>query len=339
MITKRRWVLRPTKNLSSTDIDFLSRFEAIEVVDYVSKIQSVWRCNKTPILLDEEIHFNRITSYNVLDIPNNLIGNPQEFICWCHEHDFECGEFITGEIYDTNEERCFLCEMAYHKGFSNSTKYNQFVDKAVDCIIYESERFFVTSELGALKTGYLMIVPKEHYLSVAQFPENFFEEYNQVCKDVERILKGAFKGASVTFMEHGSGPSGKSSHKKSIVHAHTHVVTNFRLENKYQNMVQLKVCEDVTLASDVHYFSYQEGTTGDFKICMDPEVYVQRQFPRQVMAEQLGYAPGQYNWRSNDFKENVDATLFFLYKYLKGLKEGRIYNRTRCFVVGFEKRQ
>ena len=77
----------------------------------------------------DEIQCNRIIGmgYNVLELSDCLIGNVEAFIEWCHDHGFECGEYITGEIFDTNDERCFLCEMASYKGFSNCRRYNQFI--------------------------------------------------------------------------------------------------------------------------------------------------------------------------------------------------------------------
>ena len=74
-------------------------------------------------------------------------------------------------------------------------------------------------------------------------------------------------------------------------------------------------------------------------IAMNPEVYVQRQFPRQVMAEELGLAPDQYNWRWYEFDEITDATLFHLNKMLRREKSGRIFERTRDFVKGFSRRE
>ena len=76
-------------------------------------------------------------------------------------------KFITGIKYDSNQERCILCELASLKGMPTSLEtYNKTVDREVDCIIYSSPNFYVTSELGALKQGYLMIVPKQHILWV-----------------------------------------------------------------------------------------------------------------------------------------------------------------------------
>ena len=186
-----------------------------------------------------------------------------------------------------------------------------------------------------------MIVPKQHILSVAQFYPALMVEYNQVCKDLEYILQGAYPEATcVTFMEHGSAPGGITSHKKSIVHAHTHVVTDFQLSDHHKRMVKLTPIDDISLASETHYFSYQEGSDGQLMICMDSNVYVQRQFPRQVMAEDLKLAPGQYNWRKVGFEENVHATLFHVFNYLKNAElPKRIADRTRGFVIGYAKRE
>lgn len=334
MITKKRVVLQTEKKEP-----FLDRFEALKYVENTSEIQRVWQNNKTPIMVANHISKLDIISYQLIDVQEDLIGDIQAFTAFCHSHEFECGEYRTGEVYDTKFERCFMCELARHKGFLDLVKYNQFVEKPVDCIIYESPNFYVVPELGALKQGYLMIVPKRHILAVAQFPEALMPEYHEVCQDVEEMLLKAFNGKTVSFIEHGSGPSGKTSHKKSIVHAHTHVVVDWCLKKKYQEMVQMKVCNDISVARDVHYFSYQEGTKGDLLVSMDPEVYVQRQFPRQIMAEELELAPDQYNWRWYEFDEITHASLFRLNKMLREEQEGsRIWTRTRDFVQGFSLR-
>lgn len=285
MITRNK-VLLITK--STAVAKFVRSFEAVEEINDVSQVSQVWENNKTPVILGAA-NVNCPAIY----LPEEGFVDDKAFIEFSHENGFECGEMITGIKYDSNQERCILCELASLKGMPTTMEtYNRVVDKEVDCIIYSSPHFYVTSELGALKQGYLMIVPKQHILSVAQFYPALMIEYNQVCKDLEYVLKGAYPEASgVTFMEHGSGPSGITSHKKSIVHAHTHVVTDFQLSGHHKRMVKLEPIDDITLANKTHYFSYQEGSDGQLMICMDNNVYVQRQFPRQVMAEDLKLAP------------------------------------------------
>ena len=335
MITQNK-VLLITKQRS----DFFLNFEAMEYIQDIKKTREVTGRNKIPIFVSESNTFSTVKSvygHEIIEIPENLIGNAESFKDWCHYHQFECGDYTAGVMYDTDLERCIMCEISNYKGFSNLKLYNQFVDKSVDLIIYESNNFFVIPELGALKQGFLMIVPKKHYYSVAQFPKEIMQEYREVCKDIETILLKAFRGKIVTFMEHGSGSSWASS-KKSIVHAHTHAVVDFFMKFKYKKMVQLKPCTDITMLKNMRYFSYQEGSEGQLYVTTNANVYIQHQYCRQVMALELGYAPDQYNWRCYEFDELTDATLFYLYKTLQKEKEGRIYERTKDFVEGFAKR-
>lgn len=344
MITEKRALL-----LSSSKhiLEFVKNFEAIKVIDSVKEIEDTWRKNKTPICLNSVFEAEQMNLPEGIDIilwvGEEFLYDPENFTRFCYENGFECGEFRTGKVYNTHKERCFLCELAHLKGMPNSLAYyNEHVEKPVDCIIYESRLFYVVSELGAIKPGYLMIVPKQHILSVAQFPEGFMSEYHQVCADVETILKGAYgKDKVVVFFEHGSGPSGMTSHPKSIVHAHTHVVVDFQIEPKYLEQVQMKKVENISVAKNDHYFSYQESSVGELLVCMDPEVYVQRQYPRQIMAKEYGLAPGQYNWRNVAFSENVDAQLYNIFRYLTSEEETineRILDRTEGFVTGYAAR-
>lgn len=177
---------------------------------------------------------------------------------------------------------------------------------------------------------------------MAQMPTGLQKEYSEVMKDTEEILKGAYGNEGVvSFFEHGSNPSGKTSHAKSIVHAHLHVVYGFNLKSKYIKMVKMKTVDDIYEAKAYHYFSYQEGYDGELLIAMDKNVFVQRQYPRQIMAEELGLAPGQYNWRKVKFKENIDATLYNIHYFLKNSKNisKRIQTRTYGFLKGYEQRE
>lgn len=276
----------------------------------------------------------------VLEIPFKEI-NPDEFIKWAYHNGFEPGEYSTGLKIDTREESCVLCSLVKHKGISEDTLvYNNNEQNEVDLIIYESPNFIVVPELGSIKPGYLMIVPKKHeYLSIAQMPKMYMPEYEQVCEDVETILKGAFGiNKPVAFFEHGSGPSGITSHAKSIVHAHVHIVIDFELKQKYLDMVQMKPCPDISVAAHTHYFAYKVGAKGNRVCCYDDEVYVQRQYPRQIMAMEMELAPNLYNWRKTHFVENIHTTLYRIWEYLSTNQLSyRIEERTNNFVIPYSR--
>ena len=346
MITRTR-VLIISEN--EHQLSHLERFEAITVVQSSNQsvLEEVWKNNKTPAIEKEKVGSDTSVKFFYMDnmLSTNIINEAEkeEFQDKCHEAGFETGDYITGKVYDTYQERCVLCEIANYRGMKNSlVYYNSHVEKEVDVIIYESENFYVTSELGAFAQGFLMIVPKKHYLSVAQYEKNILDEYKQVCADVEKILKGTFgKGKKVIFFEKGSNPSGLSHYKNSMVHAHTHVVIGQTIEDKYLEMVNVQAIYDISEARHTAYFSYQEDCKGQLYVSMNPDVYIQRQYGRQVLAEEMGFAPGQYNWRKVDFSENTKATLYRLYIHLKNGKNFccRIKKRTHAFIEGYEKRE
>lgn len=334
MITARK-VLLITNN--EEVVKKLRRFEAISEVKNETEKGKVWVLNKTPILLTSK---NEDELNDAISIPFDEI-EIEDFTKWCYKIGFEPGEFCTGVKFDTREEPCVLCSLVGHKAISPDTRIYNSETIEVDMIIYESTNFIVVPELGSIKPGYLMIIPKKHeYLSIAQIPQRYIPEYIQVCEDIEFILKGAFGNRPVSFFEHGSGPSGFTSHKKSIVHAHTHVICDFMLQQKYLDMVQMKPCPDLSVARNTHYFAYKVGARGNRLCCYDDEVYVQRQFPRQIMAMELGLAPNLYNWRNTSFIENIHTSLYRIWKYLLADTNlsYRITERTENFVIPFEKR-
>lgn len=345
MITKKR-VLMVVQN--EIQLKHAEKFPGLKVIDKIDLklIKEVWANNKTPVILTND-DVGKDKQIELFSLPSKYLTENyifkktnDEFCNKCHEIGFEPGEYITGQKYDTSKEHCILCDIANYKGMNKSLEqYNKLVEHQVDCIIYESDNFYVTSELGGLVQGFLMIVPKAHILSVAQFPEEMYPEYIEICGDVARILKSAFgKDKLVSFFERGSDPSGISSNKNSIVHAHTHVVIDCPFQNKYLEMLKMQPIDDITIAKTTHYLSYQEECDGQLMICMNPEVYIQRQFPRQVIADQLGLTPGQYNWRNVAFSENINVSLYKIYNSLKQITEGRIYERTRAFVEGYSQR-
>ncbi len=344
MITTRR-VLLTTSN--EAFIRELEKFEAIQRIEDSNDRSNIWALNKTPVMLTKEESCHVPNSVEVPFFDMSKKESREEFTEWCYIQSFEPGEYCTGLRIDTRVETCVLCSIIGHKAISRDTLIYNRETKKEDMIIYESPNFVVIPELGSIKPGFLMIVPKQHnFLSIAQLPSMYMREYMEVCEDVEMILKGAFgdkcvlEHKPVSFFEHGSGPSGFTSHAKSIVHAHVHVVIDFELDKKYLDMIQMKPCPDLSVAADTHYFAYKVGARGNRLCCYDDNVYVQRQYPRQIMAIEQGCAPGLYNWRTTPFTENIHTTLYYIWDFLIKKKDisYRIQDRTRCFKIPFGER-
>ncbi len=340
MITEKKVVLLVNDEHVLKDI----KYEAIEVITDVKSVLEVWRCNKTPVILRKHLQGAK-EKFPCITVPEFIFGS-EHFISFCHNNGFECGEFISGKKFDTSKDRCFLCSIGKHADKNENAMvplfvFNQSTEEINDVILYESENFFVKIEYGCMTKGMLMICPKEHYMSAARIPDEHMAEYEQVKRDIEFLLKAVYGNKTVIFFEHGASPNGISSHERSIVHAHTHVAWGIVFDDKYKDMVCLQEVKDIRMLRDTKYFSYQEGSDGKLLAVWDPKVYVQRQYPRQVIGLKLGIPNEETNWRKKAFMENIVATFDDFHKYLKDNQEflcERIVKATEGFVVGYQLR-
>lgn len=342
MITKKRVILIANPELGVETAQEEFRYEAIVVTNNIDEIETIWSHNKIPLIVGDAARKKRLSTlpeHEEIDLPEYTFGK-EHFISFCHNNGFECGERIKEKKFDTKKDKCFLCDIANHGGMKGPTyRYNERTARDDDLIIYESENFFIKVELGCLSPGMVMINPKAHVLSIAQLEDKLFSEYFQVMRDVEFILKAVYgEEKEVIFFEHGSAPDGISSHERSIVHAHTHVAVGVKFPQMYIDMVSLKPAEDISSFKMVKYLSYQEGTQGKLYVVSDPEVYVQRQFPRQVIGELLGIENYRTNWRVESFMENVVKTYEDIWEFLSKKIEflhPRIRKATEGFVKGY----
>ena len=188
------------KSLSQEMLDNVYHYNKNAV--YVASSYGMTWATFKPVVIRLSAEGSTDAKQSILGIGNIIVDFPKIL----DPKDIDVGDHSsqdsTGMVSQSRSE-CLLCRI-YNRETVNP-----------EHIVYETENFYVVPGTGAFFDGYLMIVPKEHILSVAQFPKSYFTEYYEVCEDVEKILLNAFKGSVVTFMEHGSGPSGKTSHKKS----------------------------------------------------------------------------------------------------------------------------
>lgn len=338
MLTKKRCVL-VIKGYKPETARKIFNFEGIEIVHDPREIELTWSYNKTPMMHEDDLDDYTRKEYFCIDVPRYHIIDPEDFITFCHRLGIECGEYVFNRKIDTSKEHCFLCNISNHGGTRSATEFNRTIDKLSDTIMYESENYYVKIELGCMTTGMLMICPKKHYLSAAQIPQKNYEEYKEVMRHTEWLLKAIYGDKPVIFFEHGSAPSGMSSHKRSIVHAHTHVAWGVPFDRKYLEAVCVRPVKCESISKNSKYFSYQEGADGQLYLVNNPRVYIQRQYPRQVIGEMLGIPNELTNWRKESFMENVIQTFEDFYKFLTENADSipeTIRTRTMCFVEGYQ---
>lgn len=88
-------------------------------------------------------------------------------------------------------------------------------------IVAQTRYFNILPMIGPLVPGYLLIVPKEHYLSFAHLPIELLEEVKLVCQELRKVFSTHY--TTPVIFEHGP----MSATKKGgccTDHAHLHVV-------------------------------------------------------------------------------------------------------------------
>lgn len=219
---------------------------------------------------------------------------------------------------------CAYCN--YIKGLSKEQHHK---------ILYSSDNFFVMCTLGQFIYGYLLIIPYNHIMSNGELSVNEQQEFLTVLEDISYILKKTYNVPNVLVWENGTGNSGIGKAKDSVVHAHTHVapsnltakeieiISGFSFETIRFNQISKYCSDSYLLIHDSHSM---------WKICQDSNLYIPRQYVRQLLAEEY-HIPGEcWNWRTHPYFDKMCITDNQIISMLKGnwnKLPQRIKNRTK----------
>ncbi len=179
--------------------------------------------------------------------------------------------------------------------------------------VYGSKNFFVLPTIGQFITGYLLVIPYEHVMSNAELDSQRLEEFKTVLQDIEYILKLTYNASNVLVWENGSGNGGVGKAKDSIVHSHVHICPSQYTSEKILEVSGFPF-ETITLESlkDYKEHSYLLVRTPDhnvWKINNNPDLYIPRQYVRQLVAEEYGLPGESWNWRTHHFSEKMYQTV------------------------------
>lgn len=205
--------------------------------------------------------------------------------------------------------------------------------------LYSSPNFFVVSTLGQFINGYLLIIPYSHIMSNAELDESLRKDFLTVLEDIRYILKLTYNVPNVLIWENGTGNSGMGKAKNSIVHAHTHIApSNLNAQTiQYSSGFPFKqITFDSICNYNEHSYLLIKGSGSTWKICQDSNLYIPRQYIRQLLAEEYDIPGEEWNWRTHPCVDNIHKTdeqiLSMLKENWNHLPE-RIKNRTRDHLI------
>jgi diadenosine tetraphosphate (Ap4A) HIT family hydrolase len=209
--------------------------------------------------------------------------------------------------------KCPYCE-EIEKGFLEFNNLN-----LGNRILYETKNFIVFPSIGQIVEGYLLITPKKHYLSIANIPEELFDELEFVKRKVEEILIKTYK--TPIFFEHGS-VSEKQKVGCCITHAHIHAVpTNVSISNFLsENFNTNKINSYNELPRKKAYLLLEEKNE---RFIYSIKEFIPSQYLRKIIANKLNCAE-KGDWRAypgiSELKKTIEKLKpFFInkQKYLK----------------------
>lgn len=322
-VTQRLIVLTGEPKYTANALEVIKGFKAVTVIRNLSPdmTENVYWHNKNAVYVSERANLEMIKRYNPIVLScisgksrlekrqlgtENIIGDFPEMLDLL---DVDSGDHISFDSKDagTVQKNCFLCKVVE----GNPDKEH---------ILYESNHFVVIPGLGAFFDGYVIIIPKRHVMSFAELDKEEYEEFSQVLSDMKFILESVYNKKIFVF-ECGSGQNGGGKHETSIVHAHMHLAPTDMpvLEEVHRSGLypaQIESHELIEKYGKYPYMLYIDQHENWF-IIDNQETYFPRQHPRQILADYMGLAKGEYNWRTNPMRWKLDVIAEEIYSFLR----------------------
>jgi diadenosine tetraphosphate (Ap4A) HIT family hydrolase len=221
-----------------------------------------------------------------------------------NENIYECD---IGTDSDRSHNRCTFCSQFRYKDERNLTRL--IFGKDFNRVLYEDENFVVVPALGQITEGYLLIISKDHFVSVANFPEYIREPFLVLKDKVRKVLLKEY--SDPIFFEHGSY-SPEIHGGASINHAHFHAVPlDIDLINTELNELNPVMVHGIQYLWNCHinhpyiYFETLRDKKGYF-IRLDSNL--PSQYVRRIIAREAGY-PLIWNWHKYIGKSEVQNTV------------------------------
>ena len=261
---------------------------------------------------------------NTVNIRNNIV---LQFMEIAEKYNVDIGDHKsnTTEKEGHLKEDCLFCKLLAGKSVHNQAP------------LYETENFLVIPGSGAFVDGYLMILPKKHVMSCAELSYEVRLEMTKVLQDIKLILRSIYQ-KDILIWENGSGTGGYGKPKNFIVHAHIHACPCSLdiLQTTKMTGINLKEIE-VDSLPDYSKDSYLFVINYDNKwyICSDTNLYIPRQYVRQLIALEQNINNDLWDWRRYPFWENVERTGNVFLDYVRTNYDylpSQIQNATRKFI-------
>jgi diadenosine tetraphosphate (Ap4A) HIT family hydrolase len=208
---------------------------------------------------------------------------------------------------ELHNDKCKYCNCLTEE---NSIKEK----KLCNTILYESNNFVVMPTLGSMVEGWLLIVPRKHFINMGAIPFYLEDEFKEVVTLTKKVLIESY--GAITIFEHGPITEGTGV-GCGIDHAHFHLVPlAFSLLNEAKKSKELiglrweKCQNDFVQLTKLHKqqnaYLYINEPEHESSYCILNEIPCQSL--RRIIAHKLGMEE-KYDYKKYAFESNIAKTI------------------------------
>lgn len=173
-------------------------------------------------------------------------------------------------------------------------------------IVMETDNFVVLPTLGCFCKGYLLVLPKNHVLSMSDLSYDKLDELHKITNIISKYIWEKMNMKRNIF-EHGTKNEYEST-STSIEHAHLHIVPFdgqvLRLLPKDCSFKRIKGFNDLKFETN-NYLYLNDINNNDYIV--QAKNYLS-QFFRRIVCEGIGMKHF-WDWKEYPFVDNVETTL------------------------------
>lgn len=218
-----------------------------------------------------------------------------------------------------NEYGCPFCNEF------NGKKHLSFFDNTIGkkygitkrCVL-ETKNFVCVPSIGSFVEGYVLIIPKKHFLSILSIPYNYTEELLSIIEILNQFYFDSYQSGFIMF-EHGSSLFNNSG-GMSVLHAHLHlvpyntlfissVISEFDFI-KYNNYCDLKN-DFSSQNTKMPYLLFKDIDNGIY-YCENEKI--PSQYFRKKVCDNCGLI-GMGDWKEYPFIDNIKKTIATATRY------------------------
>jgi len=182
-------------------------------------------------------------------------------------------------------------------------------------ILFQDENWIVIPAIGAFTLGYLLIISRAHFLSIAELKNKLYSSFEQLLSKIGIILNKQFGGSYIAF-EHGTiTPEYRLS--CCVDHMHLHIIPFAK--NCWQDIVQKYnfAYSEIAVFSDIKsyvktnnvksYLLFQNVDQRRYVIDSSKNIFPS-QFFRQVISKEIN-TELKWDWRHYFYEDNILKTI------------------------------